>query len=96
MLEFKALVHAPIIMHRSDKQDAEFKAFEILSHDSKTRVTTFSQEGQSQSSMSMDGTWTDSSVSRQTTDETREYSSSSVHPDINLLYMISGNWRAKI
>ncbi|KAK1583221.1 hypothetical protein Q3G72_021954 [Acer saccharum] len=79
MLESKVLVQPPIIMHSSDNQDAEFKAFEILSHDSKTRVTTFSQEGQTQS-----GTSKDSSVSRQTTDETREYSSSSMHPDKDL------------
>ncbi|TXG66682.1 hypothetical protein EZV62_007957 [Acer yangbiense] len=86
MLESKVLVQAPIIMHSSDNLDAEFKAFEILSHDSKTRVTTFSQEGQTQSSMSTDGTSKDSSVSCQTTDETREYSSSSVHPDKDLYY----------
>ncbi|TXG66681.1 hypothetical protein EZV62_007956 [Acer yangbiense] len=77
MLEGKVPVQAPIIMQGSDNQDARFKAFEILSQNSQTRVTTFSQENQSQSSMSMDGPWKDSSVSLQTTDETREYSSAS-------------------
>ncbi|KAK0599790.1 hypothetical protein LWI29_008671 [Acer saccharum] len=77
MLEGKVPVQAPIIMQSSDNQDARFKAFEILSQDSQTRVTTFSQENQSQSSISMDGPWKDSSVSLQTTDETREYSSAS-------------------
>ncbi|KAK1581911.1 hypothetical protein Q3G72_010130 [Acer saccharum] len=71
MLEGKVPVQAPIIMHSLDNQDARFKAFEILSQDSQTRVTTFSQENQSQSSMSMDGPWKDSLVSLQTTDETR-------------------------
>ncbi|KAK1581945.1 hypothetical protein Q3G72_010431 [Acer saccharum] len=84
MLEGKVPVQAPIIMHSSDNQDARFKAFEILSQDSQTRVTTFSQENQSQSSMSMDGPWKDSSVSLQTTDETREYSSSSMLLDKDL------------
>ena len=55
MLEGKVPVQAPIILHSSDYQDARFKAFEILSQDSQTRVTTFSQENQSESSMSMDG-----------------------------------------
>ncbi|KAK2638685.1 hypothetical protein Ddye_026480 [Dipteronia dyeriana] len=84
MLEGKVPVQAPIIMHSLDNQDARFKAFEILSQNSQTRVTTFSQENQSQSSMSMDGPWKDSSVSLQTTDETREYSSSSMLLDKDL------------
>ncbi|KAK3198584.1 hypothetical protein Dsin_021999 [Dipteronia sinensis] len=86
MLEGKVPVQAPIIMHSSDNQDARFKAFEILSQDSQTRGTTFSQENQTQtqSSMSMDGPWKDSSVSLQTTDETREYSSSSMLLDKDL------------
>ncbi|KAI9187423.1 hypothetical protein LWI28_028018 [Acer negundo] len=84
MLEGKVPVQAPIIMHSSDNQDARFKAFEILSQDSQTRVTTFSQENQTQSSMSMDGPWKDSSLSLQTTDETREYSSSSMLLDKDL------------
>ena len=77
MLEGKVPVQAPIVKRSSDNQDARFKAFEILSQDSQTRVTTFSQENQSQSSMSIDGPWIDSSVSLQSTDETRGYSSAS-------------------
>ncbi|TXG66678.1 hypothetical protein EZV62_007953 [Acer yangbiense] len=84
MLEGKVPVQTPIILYSSDYQDARFKAFEILSQDNQTRVTTFSQENQSQSSMSMDGPRKDSSVSLQTTDETREYSSSSMLRDKDL------------
>ncbi|KAK1581604.1 hypothetical protein Q3G72_007360 [Acer saccharum] len=80
MLEGKVPVQAPIIKRSLDNQDARFKAFEILSQDSQTMVSTFSQESHSQiSNSSMDGPWRDSSsVSRQTTDDTREPSSSSM------------------
>ncbi|TXG66674.1 hypothetical protein EZV62_007949 [Acer yangbiense] len=80
MLEGKVPVQAPIVKRSSDNQDARFKAFEILSQDSQTMVSTFSQESHSQiSNSSMDGPWRDSSsVSCQTTDETREPSSSSM------------------
>ncbi|KAK1583093.1 hypothetical protein Q3G72_020897 [Acer saccharum] len=80
MLEGQVPVQAPIVKRSSDNQDARFKAFEILSQDSQTMVSTFSQESHSQiSNSSMDGPWRDSSsVSRQTTDETREPSSSSM------------------
>ncbi|KAH7543983.1 hypothetical protein JRO89_XS15G0076800 [Xanthoceras sorbifolium] len=84
MLDGKVPVQAPIIKRNSDNQDARFKAFEILSQDSQTCVTTFSQESQSQRSMSTDGPWRDSSASHQTTDETREHSSSSMLLDKNL------------
>ncbi|KAK0600474.1 hypothetical protein LWI29_015358 [Acer saccharum] len=80
MLEGKVPVQAPIVKRSSDNQDARFKAFEILSQDSQTMVSTFSQESHSQiSNSSIDGPWRDSSsVSLQTTDETREPSSSSM------------------
>ncbi|KAK3198582.1 hypothetical protein Dsin_021997 [Dipteronia sinensis] len=78
MLEGKVPVQAPIIKRCSDNQDARFKAFEILSQDSQSMVSTFSQESHSQRSSSMDGPWRDSSVSLQTTDETRDHSSSSM------------------
>ncbi|KAK0599624.1 hypothetical protein LWI29_007075 [Acer saccharum] len=80
MLEGKVPVQAPIVKRSSDNQDARFKAFEILSQDSQTMVSTFSQESHSQiSNSSIDGQWRDSSsVSLQTTDETREPSSSSM------------------
>ncbi|KAI9184740.1 hypothetical protein LWI28_000645 [Acer negundo] len=80
MLEGKVPVQAPIVKRSSDNQDARFKAFEILSQDSQTMVSTFSQESHSQiCNSSMDGPWRDSSsVSRQTTDETREPSSSNM------------------
>ncbi|KAK3198587.1 hypothetical protein Dsin_022002 [Dipteronia sinensis] len=77
MLECKVLVQAPIIMHSSDNQDAEFKAFEILSrHMTAKHVSQNSlKKGRSQSCLLVDGPWKDSSVSRQTT---YEYSLSSV------------------
>lgn len=73
MLEGKVAVQAPLVKSSLD-QAARFKALEILSQDSQT----FSQESQSQSSMSMDGPWRDSEFSIQTSDETRDYSSSAM------------------
>lgn len=78
MLEGKTAVQAPIIRRNSDRQDARFRAFEILSQDSQTHVSTLSQESEMQRTMSIDAPWTDSSVSVQITDETREHSSSSM------------------
>ncbi|KAH9723381.1 putative LRR receptor-like serine/threonine-protein kinase [Citrus sinensis] len=78
MLEGKTAVQAPIIRRNSDSQDARFRAFEILSQDSQTHVSTLSQESEMQRTMSIDAPWTDSSVSVQITDETREHSSSSM------------------
>lgn len=60
MLEGKIPVQAPLIK-RGLEQDARFKAFEILSQDSQTRVSTFSHESHSQTNSSMDGPWRDSS-----------------------------------
>ncbi|KAH9779286.1 putative LRR receptor-like serine/threonine-protein kinase [Citrus sinensis] len=78
MLEGKTAVQAPIIRRNSDSQDARFRAFEILSQDSQTHVSTLSQESEMQRTMSIDAPWTDSSVSVQIPDETREHSSSSL------------------
>ncbi|XP_031257150.1 probable LRR receptor-like serine/threonine-protein kinase At1g53430 [Pistacia vera] len=69
MLEGKSAVQAPIIKRKTDSQDARFKAFEILSQDSQTRVTTFSHD-------SREGPWADSSTSVQTTDVSVQDSSS--------------------
>jgi hypothetical protein len=57
-------------------QDARFKAFELLSHDSQTNVSNGSQSSQIQKSISMDGPWTDSEFSIESKDEIIEYSSS--------------------
>lgn len=78
MLEGKTAVQAPIIRRNSDRQDARFRAFEILSQDSQTHVSTLSQESEMQRTMSIDAPWTDSSVSVQITDQTGEHSSSSM------------------
>ncbi|KAK9025585.1 hypothetical protein V6N11_038448 [Hibiscus sabdariffa] len=56
MIEGKAPVQAPLIKRRDSDQDARFKAFEMLSHDSQTNVSTFSHDSQAPRSTSMDGT----------------------------------------
>ncbi|GMJ10071.1 hypothetical protein like AT1G53440 [Hibiscus trionum] len=56
MIEGKAPVQAPLIKRRDSDQDARFKALEMLSHDSQTNVSTFSQDSQAPRSTSMDGT----------------------------------------
>ncbi|KAB1202734.1 hypothetical protein CJ030_MR8G002234 [Morella rubra] len=77
MLEGKIPVQAPIIKRSETKPDARFKAFEILSQDSQTHSSPFSQDSQMQRGASMDGPWIDSSISMQSKDETRDHSSSS-------------------
>ncbi|KAH1120734.1 hypothetical protein J1N35_003894 [Gossypium stocksii] len=76
MIEGKAPVQAPLIKRKDADQDARFKAFEMLSHDSQTNVSTFSHDSQAPRSTVMDGPWTDSSMS--IPDETRDHSSSSM------------------
>uniref|UniRef100_A0A5B6ZXF6 Protein kinase domain-containing protein n=1 Tax=Davidia involucrata TaxID=16924 RepID=A0A5B6ZXF6_DAVIN len=78
MLEGKSPIQAPIIKRSSLNEDMRFKAFEKLSQDSQTHVsTTFSQESQVQRSISsMDGPWIDSSNSIKSGNETGDYSSS--------------------
>uniref|UniRef100_A0A2K2CAE6 Uncharacterized protein n=1 Tax=Populus trichocarpa TaxID=3694 RepID=A0A2K2CAE6_POPTR len=57
MLEGKIPVQAPIINRGSMDQEARFKAFELLSQDSQTQVSTLSQSSQVQSSSIYKG-WT--------------------------------------
>ncbi|KAJ8755708.1 hypothetical protein K2173_022701 [Erythroxylum novogranatense] len=76
MLDGKIAVEAPKIKRGSMNQDARFRAFEVLSQDSQTGVSTFSQQSQVQRSISMDGPWRDSSNSLPSKDEFQESSSS--------------------
>ncbi|XP_022136558.1 probable LRR receptor-like serine/threonine-protein kinase At1g53430 [Momordica charantia] len=75
MLEGKIAVQAPIIKRNAADQDARFKAFERLSQDSITGISTSSQGIQMQRSMLVDGPWIDSSTSTQNKDETHDISS---------------------
>ena len=85
MLEGKIPVQAPIINRGSMDQEARFKAFELLSQDSQTQVSTLSQSSQVQtSSISRDGPWVDSSYSLQSNDETKD------------LYPINADWPMEI
>ncbi|XVF18539.1 hypothetical protein REPUB_Repub11eG0031000 [Reevesia pubescens] len=76
MMEGKIPVQAPLIKRKDANQDARFKAFELLSHDSQTNVSIYSHDIQTPRSTSMDGPWIDSSISLP--DEAREHSSSSI------------------
>ncbi|XP_022717347.1 probable LRR receptor-like serine/threonine-protein kinase At1g53440 isoform X1 [Durio zibethinus] len=76
MMEGKIPVQAPLIKRKGVEQDARFKAFELLSHDSQTNVSIYSHDSQAPRSTSMDGPWIDSSISLP--NETREHSSSSM------------------
>jgi hypothetical protein len=79
MLEGKSPIQAPLIKRgsiTSMDQDARFKAFERLSQDSQTHVSTFSQDSHVRGT-SMDGPWIDSSVSLPSKDESHEHSSTS-------------------
>ncbi|XWS27387.1 hypothetical protein CRYUN_Cryun26dG0110800 [Craigia yunnanensis] len=76
MIEGKIPVKAPLIKRKDAEQDARFKAFEMLSHDSQTNVSIFSHDSQAPRSTSSDGPWIDSSISLQ--EVTWEHSPSSM------------------
>ncbi|KAJ9183029.1 hypothetical protein P3X46_006948 [Hevea brasiliensis] len=82
MVEGKIPVQAPIIKRGSMDQDARFKAFEILSHDSQTHISKFSQDIHDQGSMSMEGPWIDSSISLPSKGDSQEHSSSRLLKDL--------------
>ncbi|KAG5254842.1 LRR receptor serine/threonine-protein kinase [Salix suchowensis] len=63
MLEGNIPVKAPIINHGGTDQEARFKAFQLLSQESQTQVSTSSQSSEVQRSRSRDGPWIDSSYS---------------------------------
>ncbi|KAL5132552.1 putative LRR receptor-like serine/threonine-protein kinase [Glycine soja] len=64
MLEGKTPIQAPIIKRGDSAEDVRFKAFEMLSQDSQTQVSSaFSEESIEQRSKSMGGPWLDSSIS---------------------------------
>ncbi|CAL5405968.1 unnamed protein product [Camellia sinensis] len=83
MLEGQSPIQAPVIKRNSLNEDMRFKAFERLTQDSQTHVSTFSVDSQVQRSISMDGPWIDSSVSIPSINEVRDHSSSSkLLPDL--------------
>lgn len=64
MLQGKIPVQAPLVKRGGTmNEDIRFKAFETLSQDSQTRVSTMSHDGREHRGVSMDGPWMDSSVS---------------------------------
>ncbi|KAM5586340.1 putative LRR receptor-like serine/threonine-protein kinase [Rosa sericea] len=87
MLEGKSPIQAPLIKRDTMEQDARFKAFERLSQDSQTHVSTFSQDSHVRGT-SMEGPWIDSSVSLASKDESHKHSSTSTQLkdlyDVNL------------
>lgn len=85
MLEGKSPILAPLIKRGSPNEDLRFKAFERISQDSHSHISTsaFSVDSQVQRSMSMDGPLIDSSVSITSKNEVRDHSSSSkLLPDL--------------
>lgn len=75
MLEGKSPIQAQTIMRGETNQDARFKAFELLSQDSQTHVSSvYSQQSVEQMHKSEDGPWIDSSISLPSGDD---YSSTS-------------------
>ncbi|CAI8593283.1 unnamed protein product [Vicia faba] len=74
MLEGNTPIQAPIIKRSDSTSGARFKAFELLSHDSQTNVSSTSlQDSRELRGKSMDGPWVDSSISYPSKDD---YSSS--------------------
>ncbi|GFQ06869.1 probable LRR receptor-like serine/threonine-protein kinase at1g53440 [Phtheirospermum japonicum] len=69
MLKGKTKVQAPLVKRGAMDEDVRFKAFEVLSQDSQTRVSLMSQDSREH------GPWVDSSVSSK--DETRDHSTTS-------------------
>ncbi|XP_022978851.1 probable LRR receptor-like serine/threonine-protein kinase At1g53430 [Cucurbita maxima] len=80
MLEGNIPVQAPIIKRTASGQHPRFKAFEMLSHESRSQISssTFSGEAaEAQKSMLMDGPCTDSAVSTDSNDKNLYHSASS-------------------
>lgn len=79
MLEGKIAVQAPIIKRTSSGQDPRFRAFEKLSHDSRSQISssTVSLDAEPQKSMLMDGPCPDSSVTIDTNGNNHYHSASS-------------------
>lgn len=70
MLEGKTPIQAPIIKRSDSAEGARFKAFELLSHDSQTQVSsTFLNDSREQRGKSMEGPWIDSSISLPSKDD---------------------------
>ncbi|KAL6975582.1 hypothetical protein U1Q18_024374 [Sarracenia purpurea var. burkii] len=76
MLEGKIPIQATLIKRSSANGDLRFKAFERLSQDSQTHISSLSQDSQVQRSISMDGPLTDSSVSNPSKNEVQGHSPS--------------------
>ncbi|KAL5564977.1 hypothetical protein UlMin_028141 [Ulmus minor] len=74
MLEGKMPVQAPTVKSISAKKDAKFKAFEIISQDSNTHVSSYSKDSHDQEA---DGQWIDSSESLKSKDDNQNNSPSS-------------------
>ncbi|KAL3633887.1 hypothetical protein CASFOL_022649 [Castilleja foliolosa] len=75
MLKGKTKVQAPLVKRGAMDEDVRFKAFEVLSQDSQTRVSIMSQDSREH------GPWIDSSVSSK--DETGDHSmASKLLPDL--------------
>ena len=69
MIEGKFPVQAPVVKRSGTNEGLRFKAFERLSYDSQTYVSRGSESEQVSRTKSMDGLWTDSSISVQSKDE---------------------------
>ena len=83
MIEGKIPVQALVIKCSSADQDARFRAFEILSHDSQPHISnSYKDSHQVQGSISMDGPWIDSSVSLPSKDDSQEHSSNRLPKDL--------------
>lgn len=76
MIDGHIPVQAPIVKRTGVNDELRFRAFERMSQDSQTHVSGSSMSSQVQRSMSIDGLWTDTSVSMQSKDESSEKSSS--------------------
>ena len=82
MLDGKIPVQPPMInLGTGNPPDMRFKAFDMMSHDSQTQVSTISANSQGPGSISTDAPWADSSLYM---DESKESSTSEMKllPDL--------------
>ncbi|XP_071725938.1 probable LRR receptor-like serine/threonine-protein kinase At1g53440 [Rutidosis leptorrhynchoides] len=73
MLEGKIAVQPPLVKIGAGNPDMRFKAFDMMSHDSQTQVSTISADSQGPRVISTDGPFVDSSIY---TDDSKESSTS--------------------
>lgn len=83
MLDGKLPVQPPVVKRGVENPDMRFKAFDMISHDSQTQVSTISTDSQGPRSISTDRPWMDTSLYKHEPQESTS-SETKLLPDLDL------------